>query len=76
MLDNKTEEQLIELQTQVAFQEDLLQALNDVVTKQQAQIDALQRELSVHRDKLTHVLENLPGKGEGGSNEDERPPHY
>tara|TARA_R100001377_G_scaffold81028_4_gene60300 strand:+ start:438 stop:668 length:231 start_codon:yes stop_codon:yes gene_type:complete len=76
MSDTSTQEQLIELQTQFAFQEDLLQALNEVVTMQQTQIDALQRELSLHRDKLTHVLENLPAAGEGGSNEDERPPHY
>ena len=76
MSDTNTQEQLIELQTQLAFQEDLLQALNDVVTKQQSQIDALQRELLSNRDKLTHVLENLPAPGEGGSNDNERPPHY
>lgn len=76
MSNPSTQEQLIELQTQFAFQEDLLQALNEVVTRQQAQIDALQRELLSNRDKLTHVLENLPSQGEGGSNNDERPPHY
>lgn len=76
MSDTSIQEQLIELQTQFAFQEDLLQALNEVVTMQQSQIDALQRELSLHRDKLTHVLENLPVSGEGGSMEEERPPHY
>lgn len=76
MSDTSTQEQLIELQTQFAFQEDLLQALNEVVTMQQSQIDALQRELSLHRDKLTHVLENLPASGEGSSIEEERPPHY
>lgn len=76
MSDTSTQEQLIELQSQLAFQEDLLQALNDVVTRQQSQIDALQRELTLHREKMTHVLENLPAAGEGGSNEDERPPHY
>ena len=76
MSETRTQEQLIELQTQFAYQEDLLQALNEVVTRQQAQIGALERELSIHRDKLIHVLENLPASGEGGSNEDERPPHY
>lgn len=76
MGDTDMQEQLVELQTQFAFQEDLLQALNEVVTRQQAQIDALQRELSLHRDKLTHALENLPAAGESGSNDDERPPHY
>jgi SlyX protein len=76
MSDRNVQEQLVDLQTQFAFQEDLLQVLNDVVTRQQAQIEALQRELSLHRDKLTHVLENLPSKGEGSSLSNERPPHY
>jgi len=76
MSDTNTQEQLIELQTQLAFQEDLLQALNEVVTRQQSQIDALQREFLSNRDKLTHVLENLPNSGEGGANGDDRPPHY
>lgn len=76
MNDTNTQEQLVELQTQFAFQEDLLQALNEVVTKQQSQIDALQRELSLQRDKMIHVLENLPTSSAVGSNEDERPPHY
>jgi SlyX protein len=33
--------QLVELQTQLAFQEDALQALDDVVTRQQQSIDRL-----------------------------------
>jgi len=76
MSEISTQDQLIELQTQFAYQEDLLEALNEIVTRQQSQIDALERELRIHRDKLTHVLENLPASGEGGSNEEERPPHY
>lgn len=76
MSDTNTQQQLIELQTQLAFQEDLLQALNEVITRQQSQIDTLQREILSNRDKLTHVLENLPNSGEGSSNLEERPPHY
>lgn len=69
-------EQLVELQLQFAFQEELLRELNDVVTRQQAQIDSLERELRLHRDKLIDVLVNF-SEHEGNANAlDERPPHY
>jgi len=70
------QEQLIELQTQFAFQEDLLSELNAVVVRQQTQINALERELILHRERLLHLLENLPEKGQGAASVDERPPHY
>lgn len=69
-------EQLIELQSQFAFQEELLRELDDVVTRQQTQIDAMERELRLHRDKLIDVLENLPEKEGAAASQDERPPHY
>ncbi len=76
MSDLQRDAQLVELQTQFAFQEDLLQQLNEVIVRQQMQIDALERELSLHRDKLLHLMENLPEKGAAGNPLDERPPHY
>lgn len=69
-------EQMVELQSQFAFQEDLLRELNDVVSRQQLQIDALQRELLLHRDRLAHVMDHLPEKGAASAPEDDRPPHY
>lgn len=39
------EERMIELETRQAFQDDTLQALNDVIVDQQRQIDRLQRQL-------------------------------
>lgn len=76
MSDDSTKSQLIELQTQFAFQEDLLSELNSIVIRQQSQIDALERELALHRDKILHVLDNLPEKGGEAGFVDERPPHY
>ncbi len=76
MSEEFSKAQLIDLQTQFAFQEVLLSELNNIVTRQQAQIDALERELAVHRDKIIHVLDNLPEKGAEGAVQDERPPHY
>ena len=63
--------QLIELQTQLAFQEDTIQKLNDVVTQQQNQIDALSKEIEFLRLQCKEVIAAL-GQDEG----DEKPPHY
>lgn len=76
MTFEQLQEQLYELQSQFAFQEDLLSELNAVVVRQQAQIDALERELLLHRERLLHILENLPEKGQANPPVDERPPHY
>ncbi|MGJ8690165.1 MAG: SlyX family protein [Gammaproteobacteria bacterium] len=76
MSEDVVKAQLIDLQTQFAFQEDMLSELNSVVIRQQSQIDALERELVMHRDKISHVLENLPDKGGADGGSDERPPHY
>jgi len=76
MSPEQLQEQLIELQSQFAFQEDLLNDLNAIVVRQQTQISALERELLLHRERLLHVLENLPEKGAGVAPSDERPPHY
>lgn len=75
-MQQSNDTQLIELQTQFAFQEDLLRELNEVVVRQQSQIDALERELHIHRDKLLHILDNIADKGAAGGPQDERPPHY
>lgn len=76
MSPEQLQEQLIELQSQFAFQEDLLNDLNAIVVRQQDQIDVLEREVILHRERLLHVLENLPDKGQSAASVDERPPHY
>ena len=63
--------QLVELQTQLAFQEDTLQALDGVVTAQQQQIDNLQRQLERWRE----LVEDLQGAMEN-QQEQAPPPHY
>ena len=69
------EKQLIELQTQFSFQEDLLQELNQIVIRQQAQIDSLQQQLSICKLQISELLTSLPG-GDGADESDARPPHY
>lgn len=71
-----THEQLVDLQTRFAFQEDNLQALNDIVTSQQKQIDRLERELQLHREKLTDLMHAMADRGPAAAPADERPPHY
>jgi SlyX protein len=65
------EERLVELETRLAYQEATLQVLNEVITRQQKQIDQL--------DSLCRQLLERVGSASGaarGSNVDEIPPHY
>lgn len=63
--------QLIELQTQLAFQEDALQALDNVVTSQQQSIDRLAQ----LQQRLERQLTALGGNADEPAAE-QRPPHY
>lgn len=66
------ESRSVELETRLAFQEHTLQALNDVVTRQQQQIEALVREIHALKDRLRAAAPSPVG-----SLEDEKPPpHY
>lgn len=71
-----TEAKLVDLQTRFAFQEDSIQALNDVVTRQQQQIETLTRELGLHREKLAELMEAQSERMAQGDVSDDRPPHY
>lgn len=65
------QQQLIELQTQVAFQEDALSELDDVVAAQQRQIE----QLTLQCERLGRQLKQMASSwGEPG--EDAPPPHY
>lgn len=76
MTSSHTLEQLVDLQTRFAFQEDNLQALNEIVTRQQMQIDMLERELQRHREKLDELMSAVADRGPAVAPIDERPPHY
>ena len=67
-------EQLIELQTKFSFQEEMLETLDQVVTRQQLQIDTLQRDLQRYRDQLEESL--LDSDQPSQAQSDDRPPHY
>jgi SlyX protein len=63
--------QVVELQTQLAFQEDVLHALDNVVTSQQQSLDRLTKS----QLRLERQLAELSGSAEAMPS-DQRPPHY
>lgn len=63
---------IVELETRLAFQEHTLQALNDVVTRQQQQIETLVREVHALKDRLCAAAPSLVAPIE----DEKPPPHY
>lgn len=66
------ETHIVELETRLAFQEHTLQSLNDVVTRQQQQIEALVREVNALKDRLRAAAPSPVGPLE----DEKPPPHY
>ena len=67
-----TKDRLIALETRLAFQEDTIATLDEVVTRQQRQIDEMSRRIAV----LSERLEQRDGASEAVGSVDESPPHY
>ena len=75
MSDDATLMLLQELQSQLAFQDDTIAALNDAVSAQQQEILLLRRQLELlkqRQDEQAAALEEIPGADVAS----ERPPHY
>lgn len=72
------EQAVIDLQTRVAFQEDTLRQLDEVLISQNELIDRLKRRLVFLEDRLRGLEDrSQAGSGDAGSPADqERPPHY
>jgi SlyX protein len=65
------EDRVTELETRLAFQDDTIQALNEVLVEQQRQLD----KLSVQLGQLVERYRELAGQyGEAG--DEAPPPHY
>jgi SlyX protein len=64
--------QLVELQTQVAFQEDAITELNAALAAQQQDLATLKRQWDLLRQQTTEIQQQLPGSDVA----DDRPPHY
>ena len=70
--ENILEQQIIELETKLAFQEDLLQELNTHIITQQSQMDKLTALCNLLKDQYKEIVSSLPDAASG----DEVPPHY
>lgn len=66
------DERIIELEIKTAYQEDLLQTLNRIVSRQQQQIDRLEATCRLLNDRIN----SLSTESSGGENVEEVPPHY
>ncbi|WP_455208591.1 SlyX family protein [Kaarinaea lacus] len=66
------EERLTELESRVAFQDDIVQTLNDVVVRQQHDIDRLTKELQMLKQQLQTLTPSLIAD----QSEETPPPHY
>lgn len=71
MPTDDTDKRLTDLEVKASFAEDLLDHLNDLVTRQQAQIELLIREVGKLKDRA-------PDTGQGASRDarEDVPPHY
>ena len=67
-----SEDRLVDIESKLAHQDQLLLELNDVVTAQQAKIMQLEQLCSSLLDRVRSISESMPGDASA----DERPPHY
>lgn len=75
MSDNrKMEERLRELESQMAFQDELHGQLNDIVAKQDSEIRELRLQLIALAQRLNDIGESAPGQASDPAGE--VPPHY
>jgi len=71
---NNFSDELIELQTRIAYQEDTISQLNQVITKQDADILQLQHQMRLLAKRIDELSFVQAEAGEEITNE--RPPHY
>ncbi len=68
-MQNDIEQRLTALEIKASFTEDLVDQLDQVILRQQQQIDSLLREIG-------HLRQPAPGVGQPQDLRDELPPHY
>lgn len=70
------EQRFISIEIKIAYQEDTITQLNDIVCEQQNQIDALERLTQQLLGRVRDLSDSASQAGSGSSATDERPPHY
>jgi len=66
---------IVELQQQIAFQEQTVDTLNEVVSRQQKDLTRIERTLSLLAQQMKN-LQQAADAGQGGPEANEPPPHY
>lgn len=66
----KIGERIDGLEVRLTYQDEAIETLNQTITAQWKQIDALTRQVAELRDRLQEAERNVPGLA------NERPPHY
>ena len=67
--------EIVELQQQIAFQEQTIDTLNEVVSKQQKDLTRIDRALELLAQQMAN-LQQAADEGQGGPEANEPPPHY
>ncbi len=66
------DDRLIDIETKLSYQESLLDQLNSIIIKQQAELDALKRSLKNLQERISLLNE----ASSENNNINELPPHY
>ena len=68
----KHEERLEDVESQLAFLDELVERLNDVVARQDLELIELKRQVGLLSERLMEIGQAVPGAAQ----QDETPPHY
>ncbi len=68
--------QLVEVQSQMAFQEDTVHALNEAMALQQQEILTLRQQLTLLKERQEEQARQMDQGADAPSLEEEKPPHY
>lgn len=69
------QERIIELESKFSFQEDTLQELNEIIIRQQRQLDEMARKLGHLSEQIADIAAQR-SEGQAVMPADEKPPHY
>ena len=67
-----TDDHLLDIETKLSYQENLLDQLNSIIIKQQEELDVLKRALLTIQERVNSLNESSAENGDLY----ERPPHY
>lgn len=71
--ESEQERRLVDLESRLAFADDTVRSLNQIVARQQLHLDTLVKEVQQLRRQLNGLRTEVAASS---SAEDERPPHY